>query len=197
MLMARILSYLITALIAGVVGAQLAAPDAPSRAERADRVIDIPRAESAPRADSAPAERLVDPKPELATNVEPLPAEQLAARAEAEKRGVVSMEEAARAGYLELVRRNSTRTHDEDGRRVAIKIDPFDRANQQLAQSLGNSWLGTRRVTIRLERADSGKVRVLDPDRGRREGLRLWADLEFEEDQLPAYLAPYRVYVPR
>lgn len=198
--MTRIFSYLVTALVAGVVGAQLATPDVLPRARRVEALPQPRRESRVAESATTPVAREAEPGPTSAPRAEPTPAEDRAAQAaqaKSEKRSVVSIDEAARAGYLELVRRNTTRTYDEEGRRLVITVEPFVGADQRLAGALGNSWLGTRSVTIELERAESGKVRVLDPDRGRREGLRLWIDLEFEEEKLPSYLAPYRAYVPR
>jgi len=195
--MARLFSYILTALVAGVVGAQLATPDVLPRARRVETMPQPRRESSVAESATSPVVREVEPTSTPEPQAEPTPADDRAARAEAEKLEVVAIDEAARAGYLELVRHNSTRTFDEEGSRVVITVDPFAGADQRLAAALGNSWLGTRSVKIELERAESGKVRVLDPDRGWREGLRLWTDLEFEEEKLPSYLAPYRAYVPR
>jgi len=189
--MARILSYLLTALIGGFVGAQLATPEAPQRVERTVQLPVTPRKSlSQPGA----AKTADAPEPEVASRPRSEP--KSPAKLAAEKAHETPTDADARHDYLELVRRHARWDFDDAGCRVEVTIDAFEGADRRLAQAIGNSELGRVRQKITLERVIDGKIRIRDPRRGQREGLRLWSDLEVEPDKLPAYLKPYLGYVP-
>jgi hypothetical protein len=220
-----LLTALVAGLIGAQLGSNDAAPRATRQAEsQAELQAELPSARI-PRNSRNPSIRLPEPRhTPPASQPRPRTSDEQAAAREA---GTFATDQTANAKlllgdarreFLELVRRHSVWKLDDSGRRVEIVVEEFAREReafdkrtrerlrgvapshaiaQHVYGAMGNRSLGRYRMTIGLERTESGKIRILDPDRGRREHLTLWSDREVVEDELPLYLARFRPHVPR